>query len=241
MAVYQNISNPHRLRVECVISRFKCNVRPHPTPEDVLTACLEQGSEHAWTSFVQMFQPLIASSIARVLSRYSSANAVLIDDLTQDTFLRLCRENARLLREFDSRHENAIFGYIKVIATSVALDHFRARSAQKRGVEISAEEVRREPQARSGSVEQEVLLGQIEARLAASESERDRTIFWLYYRQGYTTREIADLPGLSLTQKGVESCIHRITCLLRQESGSRWGEVHRAEGNQSRNALGEMK
>lgn len=212
-----------------------------PSPEDVLTACLEQGSEPAWALFVQMFQPLIASSVARVLSRFGSPSAVLVDDLTQETFLRLCRGNARTLREFHSRHENAIFGYIKVIATSVALDHCRERSAQKRGAEVSANEARREPQSRSEPIERETLLKQIDARLAATESERDCSIFWLYYRQGYTTREIAELPGVDLSQKGVESCIHRLTCLLRQESESRTCAKSPIKGKQARNALGEMK
>jgi RNA polymerase sigma-70 factor (ECF subfamily) len=188
-----------------------------------------------------MFQPLIASSIARVVSRYSPMNVALIDDLTQETFLRLCRENARLLREFDSRHENAIFGYIKVVATSVALDHFRARATQKRGAEVPAGEVQCEPQARSEAIEVKVLLGQIDSRLSATESERDRTIFWLYYRQGYTAREIAELPGVSLTQKGVESCIHRLTSLLRDRSDMLLWARPRAEGKPVRNPLGEMK
>lgn len=56
--------------------------------------------------------------------------------LVQETFLRLCRDEARLLRRFEARHESAIFGYIKVIATSVAFDHFRARTAEKRAAEV---------------------------------------------------------------------------------------------------------
>ena len=40
--------------------------------------------------------------------------------------------------------------------------------------------------------------------LAPSETrDRDRKIFWLYYRQGMTAKEIAGLPQIGLTLKGV--------------------------------------
>jgi len=40
-------------------------------------------------------------------------------------------------------------------------------------------------------------------------------IFFLYYRQGYTAAEIAALPSLQLTTKGVESIIARLTHMIR--------------------------
>ena len=47
--------------------------------------------------------------------------------------------------------------------------------------------------------------------------ERDRTIFWLYYLQGLTAEEIAGLPTVELSAKGVESALRRITAWLRKE------------------------
>lgn len=40
-------------------------------------------------------------------------------------------------------------------------------------------------------------------------------IFLLYYRQGLTASEIAALPSLDLTTKGVESVIARLTYMIR--------------------------
>ena len=48
-------------------------------------------------------------------------------------------------------------------------------------------------------------------------SERDRALFWLYYRQGYTAEEIARVPATGLTAKGVESALRRVTTWLREE------------------------
>jgi RNA polymerase sigma-70 factor (ECF subfamily) len=49
--------------------------------------------------------------------------------------------------------------------------------------------------------------------------ERDRVMFWLYYRQGYTAEEIARLPAIGLTAKGVESALRRVTVWLRAQVG----------------------
>ena len=35
-------------------------------------------------------------------------------------------------------------------------------------------------------------------------------IFWLYFRQGMSTKEIASLPGMGLRAKGVGSVIERL-------------------------------
>jgi RNA polymerase sigma-70 factor (ECF subfamily) len=53
--------------------------------------------------------------------------------------------------------------------------------------------------------------------------ERDRQIFWLYYRQGMSAKEIAAISSLNLTIKGVESVIVRLNQFVRNafESGER--------------------
>ena len=66
-----------------------------------------------------------------------------------------------------------------------------------------------------------ILLREINAalgRLAVGQNlERDRRVFWLYYRVGLTANAIASLPAIGLSTKGVESTILRLTRLLRQE------------------------
>jgi DNA-directed RNA polymerase specialized sigma24 family protein len=45
-------------------------------------------------------------------------------------------------------------------------------------------------------------------------------IFWLYYKRGLTTKEIAGLPFINLSVKGVESTLHRLVQLLRSQLAS---------------------
>jgi RNA polymerase sigma-70 factor (ECF subfamily) len=207
-------------------------------PADILEACLRTGDEAAWRAFVARFQPLIAGRVSNVVRRYGNPNPALIDDLVQETYLRLCKDNCRSLRTFEARHEDAIFGYLKVIATSVALDHFRGRATKKRRDEVEDDGSHSEASNTSIAIEQTVLLQQLDQRLSTTESDRDRTIFWLYYRQGYTTKDIASMPNLGLTQKGVESCIYRLTQLLRQAFA---GNLALSKGKTSQTTLGVMK
>jgi RNA polymerase sigma-70 factor (ECF subfamily) len=212
----------------------------HPlTAAEIVEACLGSNSEALWTRFVQYFQPLIASCVSRVVRRYGKPDPALVDDLTQDTYLRLCKDNCSVLRGFEARHDDAILGYIKVIATSVALDHFRARATHKRRGEVEDDGTHPETSSPSSTIEQSMLLKELDERLASTETERDRTIFWLYYRQGYTAKDIAALPHLDLTQKGVESCIHRLTQSLRNIVGSKSSGF--AKGLPPQNTLGVMK
>jgi hypothetical protein len=67
-----------------------------------------------------------------------------------------------------------------------------------------------------------VLIRQIDECLQAvcvgPNSQRDRKIFWLYYRAGLPASAIAALPTIGLTTKGVESTLLRLTRLVRQRA-----------------------
>lgn len=41
-------------------------------------------------------------------------------------------------------------------------------------------------------------------------------IFWLYFRQGMSTKEIASLPAIGLSAKGVGSVIERLKRSIRE-------------------------
>src|SRR5262249_39602286 len=102
------------------------------------------------------------------------------------------------------------------------IDHFRKTRASKRDADlVSLEHADRTESTQAQSVladvERAQLIEDINACLCdlpPETRERDITIFWLYYRQGFTAGEIAALP-LGLSLKGVESTLHRVTRLVR--------------------------
>ena len=69
-------------------------------------------------------------------------------------------------------------------------------------------------------MERSVLLAQLDRRLRSAPEavgDRDRALFWLYYRHGFTAEEIARLAAAGLTAKGVESAVRRVALWLRAE------------------------
>jgi RNA polymerase sigma-70 factor, ECF subfamily len=200
--------------------------------EELVLACLRKGDEEAWVEFVRRFQPLIASTVIRVARQWSDTSPDLIDDLVQETYLKLCSDRLRLLQNFKSRHEHAIYGYIKVFTTNLIHDHFKASHSKKRGgsalmtsVENELLDRSREPvRAAEAPLDRVLLIQQVDACLQAMTSgptsHRDRMIFWLYYRAGLAASAIAALPTVGMSTKGVESTILRLTRRVREHFAS---------------------
>jgi RNA polymerase sigma-70 factor (ECF subfamily) len=195
--------------------------------EDVIRACAETNDGAAWEEFVARFERAISLCVFRVAQAWGKVPNQVVDDLVQETYLKLCADKCRLLLEFAVQHPEAAPGYIKTIAINVARDHFKSLHSQKRGAGETNQWVADvEPQAQSGSfggqgaMEREILLQEInrslEACAAGPDRERDCLIFWLYYEQGISAKAIAALPGVGLTSKGVEAVIFRLTRQLRQ-------------------------
>jgi len=194
--------------------------------EDLLRACAEVSDEEVWREFIARFGPLIGGVVLKTSRRWGESSAETISDLIQETYLKLCANRMRMLAEFESRHPEAFYGYIKVVTANVVNDYYRARYSQKRDAsqEGSFQELAAgiadpgfgSPQ----QIERAALLAEVDAVLQdiaqGADAERDRAVFWLYYRQGMTAQSIAELPHMKLTAKGVESLIHRLTRQLRE-------------------------
>jgi RNA polymerase sigma-70 factor (ECF subfamily) len=199
--------------------------------ERLVRACVDTGDAGAWQEFVSRFRPVIAGTVLRTARRFGDCPAQLIDDLVQDTYLKICANHCRTLREFRPDADDAIYGLLKTIAFSVTQDYFRGGMAIKRQTDRRQSALDHYAESTiAGSeglpeVEREILIRQIDEQLAActepDTGARDRQIFWLYYRHGMTARAIAAIPGIGLTQKGVESAIQRLTNHVRNRV-ARW-------------------
>jgi len=195
--------------------------------EELVRRCSDSGEIGAWEEFVRRFHRLIAAVVLRTSSRLGNSSSETIDDLIQETYLKLCADDCRLLRDFDPRHPDAFLGYIRIVTANVVRDYFKASCAQKRGATQVHDTgecfVATAPEDSVGSplaIERAVLIEEIQGHLnvcvEGPEQNRNMRIFWLYYRVGLSASTIAALPGVGLTTKGVESLILRITRELRE-------------------------
>lgn len=191
--------------------------------EELVWLCVKSDATDAWEEFVRRFRPVIAGTVVRTARRLGGTSPDTIDDLIQDTYLKVCANGCRVLRDFEPRGPDAFFGLLKTVAFSVTHDYFKGKRTSVRGGGKAEcpfdKDVESTVGDRQGLIEaeREILLNQIDEylRLTAGTVDRDRWIFWLYYRHGMTGREIAAIPEIGLSQKGVESVIQRLTTLVR--------------------------
>ena len=102
--------------------------------EQLIRACAGRATaSQAWSEFVFRFHRPISLSIIRTAYQWGEAPQPVVDDLVQETYLKLCADKCRLLLEFASRHPEAVAGYVKTMAVNVAHDYFKATHSQKRG------------------------------------------------------------------------------------------------------------
>lgn len=207
---------------------------------DLIRQCAESNDGEAWNEFVSRFHRPISLSIARTAYQWGEIAQQAVDDLIQDTYLKLCTDRCRQLLEFATQHPEAVLGYVKTIAVNTTHDHFKSLHSKKRGSGEVSQIIDCDAEAAPNTVggqeamEREVLFKQIdeciESCLEGPDRDRDRTIFWLYYQQGMTAKDIASLPKIGLSAKGVESVIVRMIRLVRERMLAMQIQIHAKPG-----------
>jgi RNA polymerase sigma-70 factor (ECF subfamily) len=171
------------------------------------------GSQVDCDAFFGLVRPLFARIAARIARQYSAEADV--EDIVQEVSMHVAANPADFAAKLP---KDKALPYFAVVAANLARDWFRAKGAKKRGRDRTTQlnedtfcpnGERLSPQERS------LLLHQIVRSLP--EPSRERAVFQLYFQQGYSAREIAAIPALTLTTKGVESLILRLTRQLREK------------------------
>jgi RNA polymerase sigma-70 factor (ECF subfamily) len=86
---------------------------------DDLLQSLVGGEKGAWEAFVRRYAGLVAAAVRGV-----AREAAEVEDLTQEVFLRLCRNDFRLLRSYDPARAG-LSTWITIVARSTARDALR--------------------------------------------------------------------------------------------------------------------
>jgi len=192
--------------------------------------CAGSKDPELWTEFIRRFQPVIAAAVVRAARPFGDPPRQLLDDLIQDTYLKLCESDRQMLRSFKPQGENSIYGYLKVVAANIVRDHFKSELAEKRGagqIDTIEEPFEIDPRTKGADGEtpiyRSVQLREIDKALlkvtTGKDQQRKCTIFWLRHQQGLTASEIAALPSIGLSTEGVESVLLRLTILVRARIG----------------------
>ena len=197
--------------------------------KDVVCHLADSHDNEAWEEFVCRIGKHISLRVKRTAFLWGGASRELVQDLVQETYVKLLGDGCRHLQDFAIQHpDDAILGYIKTTAANATHDYLRKRRKKSDGgdiLHVSLSDV--DPEAgkqvdgSEARIDLEVYLKEIDEHLkhclTGPDPERDRTIFWLYFRQGMSTKEIASLPIIGLTAKGVGSVIERLKHGIREQ------------------------
>lgn len=161
-------------------------------------APLLNGNKPAWDAFVRRYAGLIVAAVRGVATTPSD-----VEDLTQEVFVRLCKDNFRLLRTYDPTRAG-LSTWITIVARSTARDALRRR----RGESVPLEAVP-ESQLSVDAVEPVEKLKLPEALL----SPRQREILTMLYDREMEVAEIA--KALGIDPQTVRSAHHKAMIKLR--------------------------
>jgi len=195
---------------------------------EVVCLCAESSDDEAWEEFVSRVGRPISLTIMRTASQWGEPSRSTVEDLVQLTYVKLWEGGRDLLRDFALQHPEAVLGYLKRMAANVTHDYFKHGHSQTSGgnkphvstndIEPEAgEEVRGSQESIAFNIFLKEVDEYLRISLTGSDQERDRLIFWLYFRQGMSTKEIASLPNIKLSAKGVGSVIERLKQAIREQ------------------------
>jgi len=159
------------------------------------------GDKAAWDSFVTRYAGLIVSAVRRVVSSGDE-----VDDIVQDVFLRLCKDDYRLLRQYDPARAG-LTTWLTIVARSVAHDALRRRRAPTQTLDDTPEAALAvAPRIRETVKIPEGLL-----------SPRQQLVLTMLYDREMEVAEIAE--ALAVDAQTVRSTHHKALTKLRAHFG----------------------
>ena len=166
-----------------------------------LKACI-QGDSEAWSHFCDQTIRLVVASIRRVCPSGKTPSGEDIDDLVQAVYIKLLRNDRRLLRAYDPTR-SSISTWITLIARSVTIDALRKRSLDSRPIDDAHTVVASEPpSAPAGPV--------IPTHLLTS---RQRLVLSMLFEDGMDVADVARL--LDVNPQTIRSTKHKAMERLR--------------------------
>ena len=94
---------------------------------------LLRGDNGAWGAFVRRYAGLVVAAVRGV-----AREAAEVEDLTQEVFLRLCKDDFRLLRSYDASRAG-LSTWLTIVARSTARDAMRRHRPMSMPIETVPE------------------------------------------------------------------------------------------------------
>ncbi len=199
--------------------------------------------------FISRYAPYIRYTITQAIysfgkPRYCEQMRSLVDDIVNEIFFRLFRNDCRVLAGAELQYESSIFAYLRSMCQNMVRNYVRDYFSHEPLAHSYAPTNWREEETPYDLIEQipeeegpSQFLGMPEACNYAAEiwrkqasfaqhMNRNLIIFKLHFIYGYHYDEIARIKGLGLGESGVGNTIARLKHRLQNEAVSRRRLLH---------------
>lgn len=179
--------------------------------KEILSRCL-CGDAGAQNDFVDACAPIVYGAVRRLLRGHQTGDpSIGPEDITQDVFVRLFRDDARLLRTYDPARAS-LATWLTLVSRSTALDFLRRKKPDTvpLGPETSSPAAKPQAPLDAGIIIPHNLL-----------SPRQRVVLTLLYDHCMQVREAARL--LRIEEQTVRSLRHKALEKLRRFFGRAGG------------------
>ena len=193
-------------------------------------------NQSTWLEFIRRFDRHIKLSVLRayrLLSINLSQREILnedIRDLVQEVYIRLVKNNCKVLKRFKPKYDHALYGYLSIICASVVKDFFKKFSRLKRRVYIESIDERPTiiqknklitnsmPSFIGSNPEKRViakdLLQKVKSHFnsanSTKENRRKELLFQLYFIHGMSIKDISRIKGLNISHSNANIIIWRM-------------------------------
>ena len=163
--------------------------------EQMLIADCLRSEKAAWDSFVLQYSNLVYHTIKKTLNlHHVEPRADLVEDLYQEFFLSLLRNEYKKLRQFRGAHGCSLPNWLRILAARLTIDCLRKQAPTSGEVAGAMSRQGPDPAEPLLNEQQEKLLNQAIQTL----SHRDRILLDLCYRQALASEQIATLLKTSV-------------------------------------------
>lgn len=188
-------------------------------------------SREHWEEFVHRYNPLLVRSVRVAWRRHGPKNRPVTEvaaDLLQNVYLAILRNEYRLLQNFLGSTEEEANAYLARTAINETVTYLRAQRALRRGAELISLEAYLEDKERDGGLLPPGLSSRLQ-RLTEQEclevlrkcfqgqnANRDILIFWLHFRDGYSTKDISEMGFTSMEVTSINNLLGKMKKELRE-------------------------
>jgi RNA polymerase sigma-70 factor (ECF subfamily) len=166
-----------------------------------------RGDKAAWDALVGAYAGLIYDAVVRVLrARGVGAARDMIDDAVQDVYLRLVKDDFRLLRTFDPQRAS-LGTFLTVVARSTTLDGLRKRKAPALPLDEAVWQAPAPEGADPAYAAEHASAGALADLPADLLSPRQKLVLTLMFDRGLDVAEIARF--LAVDEQTVRSTKHK--------------------------------